>query len=104
MQRMGVSVSPLSDVREVIFRTSTKEVVIENPEVTILHLGGQKIFQVTGERVIEREVVREVGRISISDEDVRLVAEQTGKSLEEARRALEETQGDLARAILLLQS
>jgi len=38
------------------------------------------------------------------EEDVRLVADQTGKSLEEARKALEESGGDLAKAILLLQS
>ncbi|MEM2420009.1 MAG: hypothetical protein QXL38_03375 [Candidatus Bathyarchaeia archaeon] len=38
------------------------------------------------------------------EEDVRLVADQTGKSLEEARKALEECEGDLAKAILLLQS
>jgi len=35
---------------------------------------------------------------------VRLVADQTGKSEEEARRALEETEGDLAKAVLLLQT
>jgi nascent polypeptide-associated complex subunit alpha len=39
-----------------------------------------------------------------SEEDVRLVADQTGKSLEKAKEALEECQGDLAKAILLLQS
>jgi NACalpha-BTF3-like transcription factor len=32
------------------------------------------------------------------------VADQTGKSPEEARKALEESGGDLAKAILLLQS
>jgi hypothetical protein len=36
--------------------------------------------------------------------DVQLVAGQTGKSVEEARKALEECDGDLAKAILLLQS
>jgi nascent polypeptide-associated complex subunit alpha len=40
----------------------------------------------------------------VAEEDVRLVADQTGKSMEEARRALEESQGDLAKAILLLQA
>ena len=39
----------------------------------------------------------------ISEEDVALVAEQAGVSLEEARRALEETGGDIAAAILRLQ-
>jgi len=39
----------------------------------------------------------------VSEEDVRLVAEQAGVSLEEARRALEEAGGDIAEAILRLQ-
>ncbi|MEJ2272839.1 MAG: NagC family transcriptional regulator, partial [Candidatus Bathyarchaeota archaeon] len=41
---------------------------------------------------------------AIAEEDVQLVADQTGKSLEDARRALESSDGDLAKAILLLQT
>jgi nascent polypeptide-associated complex subunit alpha len=40
----------------------------------------------------------------VSEEDVKLVADQTGKTVDEARKALEECKGDLAKAILLLQS
>jgi NACalpha-BTF3-like transcription factor len=35
---------------------------------------------------------------------MQLVADQTGKSMEDAKRALEESDGDLAKAILLLQT
>ena len=41
---------------------------------------------------------------AFSEEDVQLVADQTGKSLEKAKEALQECGGDLAKAILLLQS
>lgn len=101
MQRMGLSMEEMPNVQEVIFKTATKEIVIENPEVAVLDLKGQRIFQVTGEKILERTVER---KISIPEEDVRLVADQTGKTLEEARKALEEAEGDLAKAILLLQS
>ncbi len=104
MQRMGLSMGDMPDVHEVIFKTSEKEIVVENPQVAILDLHGQKIFQVTGERITERTVEKEVAEITIPEEDVRLVADQTGKSVEEAKRALEETEGDLAKAILLLQT
>ena len=40
--------------------------------------------------------------LEISDEDVAMVASQTGKSPKEARAALEATKGDLAEAILRL--
>ena len=101
MQRMGLSMGEIPDVQEVIFKTSRKEIIVENPEVAVLDLHGQKIFQVTGERITEKAIERE---ITIPEEDVRLVADQTGKSVEEAKRALEETEGDLAKAILLLQT
>jgi len=103
MQRMGLSMNPMPDVQEVIIRTSRKEITVENPEVAVLDLQGQKIFQVTGERITEKELEKPEKRVTIPEEDVRLVADQTGKSVEEAQRALEETEGDLAKAILLLQ-
>ena len=36
-------------------------------------------------------------------DDVKLVMEQTGKSEKEARKALEETKGDIAEAIMKLK-
>jgi len=62
---------------------------------------GQKIFQVTGGKISEKAAER---KSTIPEEDIRLVADQTGKSIEEARKTLEECGGDLAKAILLLQS
>jgi len=101
---MGMSMGEMPDVQEVVFKTGRKEIVVENPQVAILDLHGQKIFQVTGEKITERAVEKEEAKVAIPEEDVRLVADQTGKSMEEAKRALEETEGDLAKAILLLQT
>jgi nascent polypeptide-associated complex subunit alpha len=92
----------VTDVERVIIRTSSKEITIEEPEVAMLEMQGQKIFQVTGGIITEKAAERKPS--GVAEEDVRLVADQTGKSLEEARKALEECQGDLAKAILLLQS
>lgn len=106
MQRMGLNMGEMPDVQEVILRTSTKEILVENPEVAVLEMHGQKIFQVTGGKITEKEIEVENAKkkVAIPEEDVRLVADQTGKSMEEARKVLEETEGDLARAILLLQT
>jgi len=69
---------------------------------------GQKMYQVIGGEVSEQapsqHQVAKAAQAAFSEEDVRLVADQTGKSLEIAKEALEECQGDLAKAILLLQS
>lgn len=102
MQRMGMNMTPVEDVQQVIIKTSSKDIVVDDPEVAILEVQGQKIFQVVGGKVSER--VSERKAPTVPEEDARLVADQTGKSLEEARRALEESGGDLAKAILILQS
>ena len=101
MQRMGMSMNAIPDVEHVVIKTSSKEITIEEPGVAVLEVQGQKIYQVTGGKITEKALER---KLTIPEEDVRLVADQTGKSLEEARKALEECEGDLAKAILLLQS
>ena len=101
MKRMGVKVEELPNIQQVTIKTNSKEIIIKNPEVTSMEVRGQKLFQIIGGSVIERTLETEE---KISDEDVQLVANQTGETLDKARKALEETKGDLARAILLLQS
>ena len=108
MQRMGMNMDSVPDVQQVIIRTNSKDIVIDEPEVAILEVQGQKMYQVIGGQVSEqapsKRQVADVVQPTFSEEDVRLVADQTGKSLEKAKEALEECQGDLAKAILLLQS
>ena len=99
MQRMGLNMNPLSDVEEVILRIKDKEIIIQYPEVSVLEIHGQKIFQIAGGEITEK--ARERKKV-IPDEDVQLVAQQARVSLEQAKAALEQTGGDLAQAILLL--
>ena len=103
MQRMGMSMDSIPEVNQVIVKTANKDIIIDEPEVAMLNMQGQKIYQVIGGRVSEKTVVVEK-KLAIPDEDIQLVAGQTGKSVEEAKKALEESGGDLAKAILLLQS
>jgi nascent polypeptide-associated complex subunit alpha len=98
MQRMGLNMNQL-EVEEVVFRTKDKEIRIENPEVAVLEMQGQKIFQVTGGHMTEASLEK---KPAIPDEDVQLVAQQAKVTLERAQTALEQTNGDLAQAILLL--
>jgi nascent polypeptide-associated complex subunit alpha len=103
MQRMGLNMEQIENVEEVIIKTSSKEIHVKEPEVSVIEAQGQKMFQVAGGQITEKAAERKTG-ITIGEEDVRLVADQTGRSLEDARKALEESGGDLAKAILLLQS
>lgn len=101
MKRMGMRVNQLACER-VVLVLSDKEIVIEEPTVTLIEVQGEKVYQVTG-REVERPREEHIA-LEISEEDVKLVAEQAGVSLDEAREALTETGGDLAQAIILLQA
>jgi len=102
MKRMGVEVEEFHGVREVRIIMEDREMVVEDPHVTLMRVQGQDILQVVGNiREIE---ISEEPEIEIPEEDVQLVASQTGVSLEKAREALVKTSGDIAQAIMLLES
>lgn len=106
--KFGVNTKEVEDVKEVILKTSTKEVIIQNPVVTLFEVQGQKIFQIFGEKIEEKIISKELELLKedekISDEDVLLVAQQANVDFEEAKAALKECKGDLAQAILILAS
>jgi len=101
LKDMGIDLQEMRGVERVIFQTPEKDIIVEDAKVTTVDMKGQKMYQVLGEEV--REVEREK-RLEIPPEDIQLVADQTGQSLDEAEAALKETEGDLARAILMLQT
>ena len=100
MEQMGMKVESLENVAQVVIRMPSREIMIENPEVTLTRIQGQAVYQVMGGKTSEKAI--EAKLESVSEDDVQLVAQQANVTSEEARRALEETKGDLAQAILLL--
>ncbi len=106
MKRMGISTEELDDVEEVIIRTRTKEYVMDQPQVTIMIMQGQKTFQILGEpTVTERKASAEKQKeATVPEEDVELVISQTGADRENAIRALKECDGQPAEAILKIMS
>jgi len=105
MKRLGINVKEIENVEEIIIRTDTKEYIFDNAEVTVMDAQGQKTFQISGRpRIVDRKgkVEEKEEEVGISLEDINLVAEQTGKTKEQAKKALEETNGDIAEAIIKL--
>ena len=92
MKQMGINQKEIEADR-VIIESSDKKIIIENPSIQKIKMAGQESFQISGQ-------VREEEK-GFSDEDISLVAERTGKSKSEAKKALEETK-DIAEAILKL--
>jgi nascent polypeptide-associated complex subunit alpha len=115
MKKMGIEQKELEGVREVIIRFDDKEWVISNTQVTMIKQAGSESYQVsgtkserglTGSAPAKTETAAEVEvekKIEIPMEDAALVAGQTGVDIEVAKQALEETEGDLAAAILKLK-
>lgn len=99
MDRLGINMKEIPNVQEVVIRTPDKEMHITNASVSEVNAQGQRVFQVMGE-VEEVEIERK----SFSEEDVLLVQQQTGASKEKVTAALEEADGEVARAILKLTS
>jgi nascent polypeptide-associated complex subunit alpha len=96
MKRMGIVMEELAEVEEVLIRLKSKDIVVKKPSVTFINAQGQKSYQVTGE-------VTEVQRApSIPQEDIRLVAQQAGVSEADALKALKESNGEPAEAIVKL--
>ncbi len=118
MQRMGMQMQEYSSVTRVILQSPGKEIVIDQPAVTSINVQGQKIFQITGGKITERVPqtstqgpagqgavpVAEKPAIQVPEEDVLLVAQQAKVSMEKARETLVKCDGDLAKAILMLQT
>ncbi|WP_407355306.1 nascent polypeptide-associated complex protein [Methanolobus sp. WCC5] len=98
MKQMGINITEIEDIEQVIIRTASKDIVFNDANVSIMNAQGVDTYQIVG---TPEEVARE---LQIPDDDVRLVAEQTGVSQDKARQALKDANGDLAEAILALSS
>jgi len=99
MERMGINQKEIPDVEEVVIRTRTKDLVIAMASVSEVVFQGNRVFQVAGE---VEEVAKEVKKFS--DEDIILVQQQANVPREKAVAALEQSEGEVAKAILLLTS
>jgi nascent polypeptide-associated complex subunit alpha len=101
MKQMGLKMDELIDIKQVIMQGSKREIVIEGPTVAYINMQGQSMYQIVGGTVTENVTEK---MLEIPEEDILLVAQQAGVSLDRAKTALEDAEGDLARAILLLST
>ncbi len=93
MRQMGIKQDEIEATR-VIIEKADGNIVIENPNVVKITMQGNESWQITGDAREEAT--------GISEADVAMVAERTGKSKKEALKALETAEGDIATAIMKL--
>ena len=98
MKQLGIKSDELSAAKVTIELKDGNRIVFDQPQVTVVDMKGTKSYTVTGEGVETQGDEK-----AISDEDIGLVQAQTDCSEEEARAALEESNGDIAEAISKLK-
>ncbi len=96
MKKLGVRQEEI-EAEEVIIRSGQRDIIIKNPQVLKVNMMGQETFQVSGELF---EVDKSKAE---TEDDAATIMGQTGCTKEEALEALEESNGNLAEAILKLQ-
>ena len=101
MKRMGISMNEVN-AEQVVIKCADREIVIDNPQVVVTKVQGQDMYQISGD-VREQSSGGEV-RLEISQDDVKMVAEQAKVPEKKARDALEKAGGDIAQAIMDLKS
>jgi nascent polypeptide-associated complex subunit alpha len=116
MEQMGIDFDEL-DAQEVIIRTSDEDLVFTDADVTRMDAQGQQTYQVVGEPESREAGAaggaadaadadtddEDAGEAEIPDDDVELVAMRADVPEDDAREALEETDGDLAAAVNSLE-
>ena len=90
MKQLGIAQEEI-DANRVIIEKNDGRIIIDNPSVVKINMQGQENFQISGD-VSEEE--------TISEDDVKMVVEKTGKTEDEAKEALEKSGGDITEAIM----
>ena len=127
MQQQGVEGMEQIEATRVIIETPDgNKLVIEDPQVIKVDQQGIEAYQVIGnaetyssddfsinqnisepENEIENEIMEDMTaeiNVQITQEDIQLVSMQTGVSLEIAEQELQNTNGDLAKAIINIKT
>ncbi len=103
LKRMGIKIADMPPATEVIIRTEDEEIILRDVQVIAMEARGQKIWQIVAGNEERRKLGEEEGQgPAFTEEDIEFVMRETGASREEAIKALEESGGDIAEAILRL--
>ena len=103
LKQMGIAQQEINAER-VIIETKDSNIIIENPSVAKVSMQGQVSFQISGnisEQDKEQEKAEE-NKEDYTQEDIKTIIERTKCTEKQAQKELENTQGDIAQAIINL--
>ena len=94
MKQLGIKTEQIEASKVIIEKVDGGKIVIEEPNIQKMIMQGQETWQIMGTAREEAEGIRE--------EDIEIVVEKAKVSKQEAKKALEESGGDIAEAIMKL--
>lgn len=100
MKQMGINQEDINANR-VIIECDDKNIIINDPSVVKVKMQGQINFQISGD-ITEETAENKDEAENNSEEDIQTIVEKTGCTPEQAKEALEKSNGDLTDAILSL--
>ena len=94
MRQMGIRSEDLEAEKVEIKLKNGKKLIFKEPQVQSIEMQGTKTYTIMGNPSEES---------GVPEEDVKMVAEQANVPKEKAKKALEESKGDIAEAIMKLK-
>lgn len=98
-----MSTEELGAERVEIFMEDGRKITVNKPNVVKMQIMGQTNFQISGEISESLPSPAQLGAQASTEEDIKLVSESSGATIEEAKKALAESNGDIASAIMKLK-
>jgi nascent polypeptide-associated complex subunit alpha len=93
LKKLGMKMDNIQ-ANQVIIKTDSGDITIDEPQVIKTTMKGQVVFQVSGN----------VKEKTFTDEDVKLIVEQTNvKDEEKIKKLLQQNNGDVAKTIIQLK-
>jgi nascent polypeptide-associated complex subunit alpha len=102
MKQMGIAQQEI-EANRVVIESDEGNIIINNPSVVKINMQGQENFQISGD-ISEEDAseTEESEEENSQEDDIKTIMEKVGCIEEEAKQALEKSNGDLTEAILSL--
>ena len=103
MKQLGIEMIELKEIKEVIIKCKSKDIIITNPNVSLMKANGIETYQISNgsSKIINHNNTND---IVIKDEDISFICETTGVSRENAEKMLLKNNGDIAETINYLKN
>jgi nascent polypeptide-associated complex subunit alpha len=106
MSQLGIKTVEIPTDKVIFYLKDGTALEMQMPQVTKMTIQGTETYQVIGNaQPLESSgsTSSEPKQLEITEDDIKMVMQQAGCSKEQAKKALEETKGDIAEAIMNLK-